>query len=128
MQTEVTTAAQDTATTDNEQYFVPRTDVYETGEALIIAVDVPGASESSVNVSLEGEKLCLEAKITASQPPGFTLTHQEYRVGNYRRTFSVHTLIDRDAITASLADGVLTVTLPKAKEAKLKRIEVKAER
>jgi HSP20 family protein len=109
-----------------ELFFTPRTDVYETTDALYIVADVPGARDESVNVTFEGEKLTIEARVEPTIPEGLTLAHHEYRVGNYRRVFTVHTPVDRDAVGATLADGVLKVTLPKAKEAKPQRIQIKA--
>lgn len=123
---EIHPVAKTDAKLDTVAWFTPRTDVYETNEALIVVADVPGARDESVNVTFEGETLTLEARIAAHEPQGLKLAHHEYRVGNYRRTFTVHTPVDRDAVTAALADGVLTVTLPKAKEAKVQRIAVKA--
>jgi HSP20 family protein len=50
--------------------------------------------------------------------------YSEYNVGNFVRSFTLSTEIDSDAISASVADGVLTVRLPKAAEAVAKRIEI----
>ena len=109
-----------------EAFFAPRTDVYETADSLILVADVPGAADSDISVTFEGDVLTVEARVENRELEGLSLGHREYEVGNYRRTFTVHTPIDRDAITASTNDGVLRVTLPQAKEARVQRIQVRA--
>ena len=56
--------------------------------------------------------------------PGHELTYSEYRVGEFDRTFSVSELVDPSKIQASVKDGVLRVLLPKAEEAKPKKINI----
>lgn len=107
-------------------FFAPRTDVYETADSLVLVADVPGAADGDISVTFEGDVLTVEARVESRELEGLALGHREYEVGNYRRTFTVHTPIDRDAITASTNDGVLRVTLPKAKEARVQRIQVRA--
>ena len=109
-----------------EVFFAPRTDVYETADSLVLVADVPGAADNDINVTFEGDVLTVEARLGKREVEGMTLAHREYDVGNFRRTFTVHTPIDREAITASTSDGVLRVTLPKAKEARVQKIQVRA--
>ena len=109
-----------------EVFFAPRTDVYETADSIVLVADVPGAADSDINVTFEGDVLTVEARLAKRDVEGLTLAHREYDVGNYRRTFTVHTPIDRDGITARATDGVLRVTLPKAKEARVQKIQVRA--
>ena len=66
------------------------------------------------------------ALVARLAPEDMTLVHNELDGGNYRRTFTVHTPITRDGVTAALTDGVLRVTLPKAKEARVHKIPVRA--
>ena len=103
------------ADTRAERYFTPRTDVYETGEALILVADVPGATEQGIDVTFEGDTLTMEAKVAPMTRDGYSLALREYEVGSYRRSFTVHTPVDREGITAALVDGVLRVTLPKSR-------------
>lgn len=110
-----------------EVFYSPRTDVYETADSIVLVADVPGAADGDINVTFEGDVLTVEARVENRPLDGLALGHREYEVGNYRRTFTVHTPIARDAVTASTSDGVLRVTLPKAKEAKVQKIKVRAE-
>ncbi|MEZ0312319.1 MAG: Hsp20/alpha crystallin family protein [Myxococcota bacterium] len=109
-----------------EVFFAPRTDVYETADSLVLVADVPGAADNDISVTFEGDVLTVEARLGQRDVAGMSLAHREYEVGSYRRTFTVHTPIDREAITASTNEGVLRVTLPKAKEARVQKIQVRA--
>ncbi len=130
MQTTVQTNTQlstaQAAQQEPELFFAPRTDVYETADNLVLVADVPGAADNDIDVTFEGDVLTVEARLGKRDVEGMTLAHREYDVGSYRRTFTVHTPIDREAITASTSEGVLRVTLPKAKEARVQKIQVRA--
>ena len=63
---------------------------------------------------------------SAIAPEGYSLSHHEYRDGDYERAFTVSEAIDAENIQAELRDGVLRVTLPKSQPAPAKTIQVKA--
>ena len=66
----------------------------------------------------------VEGKIDYSAYKDIEPVYTEYNVGHYARAFTLSNRIDRDAITARVEDGVLTLTLPKAKEALSRRIAI----
>ena len=66
----------------------------------------------------------MEGQIDFSKYQGMEPVYTEYNVGHYARGFTLSGKIDRDAISAQLDDGVLTLTLPKVKEAVPRRIAV----
>ena len=66
----------------------------------------------------------VDGQIDFSQYQGMEPVYTEYVVGHYARGFTLSNKIDRDKIVAQLDDGVLTLTLPKAKEAAPRRIAV----
>jgi len=66
----------------------------------------------------------VEGQIDFSKYQGMEPVYTEYNVGHYARGFTLSGKIDRDAISAQLDDGVLTLTLPKVKEAVPRRIAV----
>lgn len=107
--------------------FMPRADVYETREAIVVLADMPGVDENSVDITLEKKVLTLRGTVAETQFPDRKLAWEEYAVGDYERTFTIGTDIQVDAITATVKNGVLKVTLPKLQEEKARKISVKAE-
>jgi HSP20 family protein len=105
--------------------FVPRADIYETSEAIVVVADVPGVDEESLDITLENSTLTIIGYVEPMQPEGQRLAHAEYRVGDYERAFTLSDQIDRDGIQATIKDGVLRLVLPKVKEAQLRKIPVK---
>jgi HSP20 family molecular chaperone IbpA len=106
------------------RYFVPAADIYETDEALTVILEIPGVEKKDVTVALEEDVLRVEGKIDFSKYDGMQPVYTEYNVGHYARGFTLSGKIDREAISAQLDDGVLTLTLPKAKEAQPRRIAI----
>lgn len=106
--------------------YTPRVDIREDEEKVLVVADMPGVDESSVTVELEGSELAIRGQFLPHPPEGYSPIYREYAFGNYERTFTIGETIDCDGINAAVRDGVLRLTLPKAKEAKPKRIAVKA--
>lgn len=106
------------------KYYVPLTDIIETEKSLIVTMDMPGVKKESINVKLEDSVLEVDGKIDHSPYDHLNPVYTEYNVGNFTRKFSVSNEIDTGKIDASLSDGVLTLTLPKAPEAQPRHIKV----
>jgi HSP20 family molecular chaperone IbpA len=104
--------------------FVPSTDIFETNEALTVIMEMPGVEKANVTIALENNSLRVEGKIDFSKYQGMEPVYTEYNIGHYARGFTLSGQIDRDGIKAQLDDGVLTLTLPKVKEAMPRRIAV----
>lgn len=105
--------------------FTPPVDIYESAEEVVLLVDMPGAGEQSIDITLEQNILTLQGRVDSLAPEGFTLNYQEYETGDYLRSFTLSDTVDRDKISASYKDGVLQLHLPKAEPAKPKKIAVK---
>ena len=105
--------------------YAPRVDVVEGKEAVTITADMPGIDEKSVDIDLDRNILTLKGRFMLEAPEGFTRTYAEYDSGNYERVFTLSDEIDRGGIQATVKNGVLTLTLPKAKEAQPRKIAVK---
>jgi HSP20 family molecular chaperone IbpA len=106
--------------------FVPRADIYETGEAITIVADMPGVDEHSVDITLEKDVLTINGYVDSDPPGGSNLDYAEYQVGDYQRAFTLSDEIDRDGIEAVVKDGVLRLHLPKITEAKTRKIAISA--
>lgn len=106
------------------RYFVPYTDIYETDEALTLVMEMPGVEKKDVDVQLENDVLRVEGRIDSSKYDGLEPVYSEYNVGHYARGFTLSDKIDQEGIKAELVDGVLTLTLRKAKSALPRRIEL----
>ena len=107
------------------RYFVPAADIFETEDALTVIMEIPGVEKKDVSIALEDDSLRVEGQIDFSKYQGMEPVYTEYNVGHYARGFSLSGKIDREGISAQLDDGVLTLTLPKAKESMPRRIAIK---
>jgi len=105
--------------------FLPTTDIFETDDALTVILEMPGADRDNIDVSVENGVLTVEGKINFKKYEGLQPVYSEYNVGPYRRSFRISSRIDQDKIRAEMSDGVITLVLPKAEEAKPRKIEVK---
>ena len=106
------------------RYFVPFADIYETDQALCVVMEMPGVERKDVNVALENGVLRVDGRIDFAKYEGMEPVYTEYNVGHYTRSFTLSDKIDQERISAQLDDGVLTLTLPKAKEAQPRRISI----
>jgi HSP20 family protein len=106
------------------RYFVPYADIYETDDALCVVMEMPGVEKKDLNVALENSVLRVDGQINFSKYEGMEPVYTEYNVGHYARSFTLSNKVDQEQISAQLDDGVLTLTLPKAKEAQARRISV----
>jgi HSP20 family molecular chaperone IbpA len=108
------------------QTYTPPIDIHEAPEGLTLEADLPGASERNLQILLEDNVLNLYATVDSPAPDGARLVHEEYRLGDYHRSFILSDEVDRDRITAELKNGVLRLFLPKAERARTRRIEIKS--
>jgi len=104
----------------------PLIDIHEGPEGLILEADLPGATEDGINIQLEDNVLSLHARVAPPVPEAARLLHEDYRVGDFYRSFILSDEVERSKITAELSNGVLRLILPKAERAKTRRIEIKS--
>jgi HSP20 family protein len=112
-------------TTVPSRYYVPNTDIYETEEALTLVMEIPGVEKKDLDVQLENDVLRVEGRIDFSKYEALEPVYAEYNVGHFVRAFTLSNKIDQDRISAEVAEGVLTLTLHKAKSAAQRRIQVR---
>ena len=106
------------------RFYVPQTDVYEIEDALTVVMEVPGVAREAVEIELKDDVLRVQARIDPSKYEGMEPVYTEYNVGHWARSFALSNRVDREQIGAQLDDGVLTLTLPKAAEARPRRIAI----
>ena len=105
--------------------FIPPVDIYEDKNGITVLADMPGVDKEGVSIDLKEDQLAISGKVSLTEDKK-TFLHKEYEVGNYFRQFTLSDVIDREKISAKMADGVLTLTLPKAEKAVPKKIAVTA--
>ncbi len=105
-----------------EQYFAPPVDIYESPQGLTILADLPGVSGDALVIEVKEDILTLQAR-AQHQLPGDPI-YREFGLVNFFRQFQLSDRVDTSNIKAELKDGVLTLHLPRAEEAKPRRIEV----
>ena len=103
---------------------VPTGDIYEGENDLTVVLEMPGVDKSNVDINVEAGVLNIEGRLDFSKYEGMQPVYTEYNIGHYRRSFSLSNTIDQGRISAEMKDGVLTVTLPKAAEAKPRKITI----
>ena len=111
---------------ENRPVYRPATDIYETADAIILKMDMPGANEQSVDIHLENDVLTVTGQTDSVTSDAFDVLYSDYEPGNFRRAFTLSEDINRDAIKAAMKHGVLQVTLPKQEKAKPKKIEIQS--
>lgn len=99
-------------------------DLYRAGDHYVMHVDLPGADPGSVDVSVEDRTLTIRAERSARSEPDVQWLARERTTGTYVRQLTLGRGLALDQIAASYADGVLTLTIPVAEEAKPRRIEI----
>lgn len=100
-------------------------DVTRRGEELVVRFDVPGVSGDAIGLSLENHVLTVTATRHADYGDDEKILVQERFDGTMTRRIRVPEWVDVERVTAEHADGVLTVALPVAEQAKPRRIEIR---
>jgi len=98
----------------------------DAGEALTLRVDLPGLTEKDIDIDVTANVLSLKASRKVEAPEGYTAHRRERQSFSFAQSYELPTRIDPEKVQASLKQGVLTLTLPKAAEAQPKRVTVSA--
>jgi HSP20 family protein len=104
----------------------PAVNVSETKEAYVYRAEVPGLAEGEVTVQIEDDALLLRGERKTQAPEGYQVHVRERAPFAFARKLAVPGRVDASAVTATMKDGVLVVTLPKSKDALPRQIAVKA--
>ena len=105
--------------------WVPAVDVSEQADAIRIAAELPGVSPEDVKISVEGNVLTVTGtKQQVAEQQTERLHRYERAYGSFARSFTLPRTVDTAQIKAGYDKGVLTITLPKAEQAKPRQIAV----
>ena len=103
----------------------PVVDIYETDSAVVLRAELPGVSKEDVHLEVRGHTLVLAGERKQEEE---VKEENYYRVersyGSFYRAFGLPSAVEASKVKASMKDGVLEITLPKAEEAKSKVISI----
>lgn len=102
----------------------PLVSIVESDKGFTLTAEMPGVPKEGVEVNVENDTLTLSGTIKLDTPDGLESTYTEIQDACYKRAFTLSRELDVSKIEASQADGVLTLTIPKAEHAKPRKIEV----
>ena len=105
--------------------FTPAVDIFETESAITMLADMPGVRTEGLTIDLRENLLTIDGVIHEPESDPGNVLFQEYDTGSYHREFRLSNLIDQSKIDATLQNGVLRLTLPKAEAARPRKIEVR---
>jgi HSP20 family protein len=107
--------------------WAPPVDIYETEEALILTVDLPGVPKEAVSIEIHQNTLTLRGeRKPAAEVPADRYHRTERAYGAFQRSFVLPTLVDQEHVQATYHDGVLELRLPKSDAAKSRRIAIQS--
>ena len=107
--------------------FTPAVDILESDTAITVLADMPGVRADGLVVDLRENVLTIDGTVGEIGNPSERMLLSEYETGSYRREFRLTNLIDQQKIDATLREGVLRLTLPKAAAAQPRKIEVRTD-
>jgi HSP20 family protein len=101
-------------------------DLYETEDEYVATLAVPGLKPDNFEITMQQNVLSIRGHTQTEQQQGVRYHVQEQHFGDFNRTIQFPSAVNAEKIQASLADGIMTIHVPKAEAAKPKRITVKA--
>jgi HSP20 family protein len=104
----------------------PKVNASDAGATLVLRAEVPGLTDKDVNVTLTGSGLTIAGERKITPPDGYSVQRQERPVARFSRSWTFPYKVDAENTTATVKDGVLTVTVPKVPEAQPRQIAVRA--
>lgn len=106
-----------------EEYVSPGVNIFETAEGYVLEAEMPGVGKEGLELTLEGGEITIVGHRkpfeTTAQP-----LFRESRQADYRRVFELDQAIDTEKISATMEQGILTLSLPKSERVKPRRINV----
>ena len=104
--------------------WTPALDLYQNNDNVVAIVELPGMRKEDIEISLQDGMLTIAGERNAESGQENGAARTERFTGKFRRSITLPTRVDANKVNATYKDGILTVTLPKAEEAKPKQIQV----
>jgi HSP20 family protein len=105
----------------------PALDLYQNNDNVVAVIEVPGMCKEDIDISLHDGMLTIAGERQTSSGEGENAERTERFSGKFRRSITLPTRVDAGKVSATYKDGILMITLPKAEEAKPKKVEVTIE-
>jgi len=104
--------------------WTPALDLYQDNDNVVAVVELPGMRKEDIEISLQDGMLSISGERKDESASEGATPRTERFFGKFRRSVTLPTRVDVNQVKASYKDGLLTVTLPKAEEAKPKQIQI----
>ncbi len=104
--------------------WAPAVDLYQNTDNIVAQVELPGMRKEDIEISLHDGTLTVAGERKLESPEGSSTERSERHVGKFRRSLTLPARVDANKVSASYRDGILTITLPKAEEAKPRQIQI----
>jgi HSP20 family protein len=112
---------------DDGSMWTPAADVFETDDAYLVEIDVPGVRHEDIDVEMHGNELVVTGEIKQRERKGL-LRRRTRKAGEFEYRVTLPGDLHEDGIDATIADGVLTIRIPKADHARATKIKVNEQR
>ena len=100
------------------------TNVYDNGESLVVQVEVAGVAKEDLSIQLQGKHLTIKGNRKNVGPHDYAIHRQDIVSCSFSRAYTLPLVVAGSKVTSSLVNGILTLTLPKAEEAKVRDITI----
>ena len=104
--------------------WTPALDLYQNNDNIVAVGELPGMRKEDIEISLQDGTLIVSGERKEETTQENDATRTERFTGKFRRSITLPTRVDVNKVSATYKDGILTVTLPKAEEAKPKQIQI----
>jgi len=112
--------------TDGQADFIPRVDISEDDDKVVMEIEVPGMKKDDFKIVVENNVLTISGeRVSKKETKNKNYVRSEMSSGYFCRSFTLPDSVDKEKIDAEYKDGILELKMTKREEAKPKAIEVK---
>ena len=104
---------------------MPKTNLSDLGDHFEVVAEVPGFTKENLNIKIQGNYLEISGTYQPDTPENYAVHRIERGTTSFNRSFTLPSDVDSEKVDATLKNGLLVLTLPKAEAAKPKQITVK---